>query len=456
MKSFKEYLLESKARFIRKNKNLTKDQQEEIVKFIDSNDKAAKVVNDEFGWMKNAINMTYDDYYGIMMRFKSGRKAQRKRPKVRCQKNIRGLTHEEDYLFLQTNSKYYCCYIPFFWETAQKFNTDKYIGECKGDWCVGSTLSKSEWVNHVLNNGEVPVYVVGGEGRKVVAMIQEGNRSVDIWDEDNDTPNAVLDNFDAKKILLDSKKKKLYDMIRNDIYAKDEDNNGKEIGEQRKSLHDEIKSIAQEVYDNYKKYKKDVKDYMKKAIDYYKNKKSDKKGILLHYEIRRDEATKAFNSTNNDFDTAKFEGQLYTRVELIGIVAKLQQSVDHMYIEVDNDAVDDATMIEDLENILDDDVPYDEEDHGTIESEVEDLEMDKVFTDHNHFPEWDVYDEYHNELYLNDDNYGLFLNQAIEHGGDFQKFKEYAIDFITDFAGRSNDVTDEEVYQIFEDSAMYA
>lgn len=219
MKSFLDLLTEAKDRFIKKNKNLTKDQQEELIAFFRSNNKAEKDVEKEYGWQRGSSSMTYDDFVEIMNRYKGGRKALAKSKKVKCPDNLKGLTKNKDYVHLKIRHPEYCAYIPLSHDTAQKFNGDKVIGTCSGPWCIGHSSMSKYYKLYTKRNGRVPVYIVG-RGSKWVVMIDKNNSSMEIWDVTNDHGSKMIPGFNARKELIDSKKAKLYDQVRDEFLQK--------------------------------------------------------------------------------------------------------------------------------------------------------------------------------------------------------------------------------------------
>lgn len=219
MKSFVEILTEAKDRFIKKNRNLSKEQQEELIAFFRSNNRAEKDVEDEYGWQKGSLSMTYDQFVGIMNRYKGGRKALAKTKKVKCPDNLKGLKKNVDYVHLRIKHPEYCAYIPLSHDTAQKFNGDKIIGTCSGPWCVGHSSSSQYYRMYTKRKGRVPVYIVG-RGSKWVVMIDQNNKDMEIWDVANDHGSKMIPGFNARKELVDSKKAKLYDQVRDEFLQK--------------------------------------------------------------------------------------------------------------------------------------------------------------------------------------------------------------------------------------------
>lgn len=201
-------LLENKDRFIDKNVNLSNTQKKEMKKFFRSNRQAEKKVN----WQQSKT-MSYDEFLDVKLMFRSGRKSTKN---MRCHtKNIKGLKNGVDYINIKMKTKEFCAYIPLSYETAQKFNRNDYIGTCSGDWCIGSTIADYEWKSHVILKKEVPIYVVNATNKWVV-MIQKGNNSFDVWDEDNSNRDSFID-LDVKKHLMTSKLKSLYNEARDII-----------------------------------------------------------------------------------------------------------------------------------------------------------------------------------------------------------------------------------------------
>ena len=209
MKSFVEYLIENKDRFIKKNKNLTDNQKDEIIKYFRKNRQAEKKID----WNKSG-NMTISDFEDIMMQSKMGRKK-----KVKCASiKIKGLTEEKDYINLRMKTKDFCAFIPLTFEAAQKFNTRE-LGMCSGPWCIGHSDDAYSWNNEVIEQKQVPVYVINTNSKWVV-MIQEGNRDYDVWSIENSPTKTKqgIPGFSIRKELLNNKQKTMYDEIREDYY----------------------------------------------------------------------------------------------------------------------------------------------------------------------------------------------------------------------------------------------
>lgn len=213
MQSFKTHLInEDKSRFVQKNPHLTDMQKQEIIDFIKKNNQADGKLD-----ANKATTMTYDEYQSFMGQWQSGRKV------VLKHVPIAHLKEGEDYIRVKLHTKEYLAYIPLSYATAKIFNT-KDLGVCQGEWCVGHSSTSAYWDDHIVNSGEVPVYVINKESKWIV-MIQRENDSFDIWDLDNlrPQPHDSIPNFNVKKELISPELSKLYDEIRTDHYDTETD-----------------------------------------------------------------------------------------------------------------------------------------------------------------------------------------------------------------------------------------
>jgi cell division protein FtsB len=261
-------------RFLKKNKNLSKEQREKINKYFTVTNRQA--VNDfiaKYGqWDTKAVrNLTYNDFYDFMTQYKSGIKANKK---INC-KSIRVPGKPgEDYIRVIMPTKDFCAFIPLNYETAKYMNTRKF-GVCSGPWCIGHSETSYHWNDEVIDNKQVPVYVLNKFGKWVI-MIQEDNNSWDVWDVDND-PNKThiqIPGFDVKKNLLSSKQKRMYDEIRDEFYSDyEEEEIPESVIDSYNSLvadieaaHTDYQNAQEEFYDTNYRIKRETKRKYEREI----------------------------------------------------------------------------------------------------------------------------------------------------------------------------------------------
>ena len=450
MKTFIQYLTEAKDRFINKNRNLSKEQKKELIDFFKTNRQAESDID----WNKSH-KYSYDQFFDIMAKYRSGR---RKVKKFKCQDKLKGLTKDQDYVHVRMKTKEYCAYIPLSHDTAQKFNTDRVIGTCQGSWCVGHSSTKDYWTQYVLRDHQVPIYIVD-QSNKWIVMIDGDNRSYDVWDLNNDTPNAKIPDFDVKKELLSSKQQKLYDEIRNDIFAHDDD--GMEhVDKEKKQLFKDIKDNAETVFQNYKDFKEEWDTYIKDLLEFWLAKKEDYTTTIQSLNARIQRVTAAIEKTSNDFDTAKVEGQLYTRVELRIFKDRLESGWEEVEENWEDDMFEGA--METLEEVQNASCPLDEDEYENIMDDVEDYDLSEFGL---RDPDWDdVYDESYHKIDI--DDYPEYMNYC--HGNHYMssigEFQDETNQFIKEahidpksgtYRMRTKPIDNEEIYEIFESNDMY-
>lgn len=452
MKTFIKYLIESKDRFIKSNKNLTRDQQKELIKFFNTNRQAEKKVN----WQKSK-DMTYDDFLVIKMSFKSGRKSP---GKMKCQnKSIKGLKNGKDYINVRMKTKEFCAYIPLSYDTAQKFNRDDYIGVCSGDWCIGSSTTKDYWSNYMLRHKQVPIYVVNNE-KKWVVMIDDGNLGYEIWDLINDKPKSKIPNFDVKRELLSLKQKVLYNEVRDEVYANDEDSM-KAVNDAKDKLVMDIKDNAEAVLENYRDFSTEWVVYVQDLIEYWEALELDMKNIYLEYQKRLDNVNHALGKTKGDFDMATFEDQLYTRIELFEYKVKLHKAV--VLAQENYDEHDYEEAINAIRYIQNHGTPLDEDEYEDYMNVLEDYDLAdfKLIV-----PEWkEIYNEDYHGIDVSGSRYeDYFSHIHNEWGSDVYSFVNAINEFIeysyhdpstAKMIARKGRISEDEIYQIFEAHDMY-
>jgi uncharacterized protein YjbI with pentapeptide repeats len=121
-----------------------------------------------------------------------------------------------DYWPIRLKNKGFIANIPLNWETAQFMNSCEY-GNLNVNYCIGWKKHNNYWKIEILYEKQVPVYVVDGF-KKWVVMVQDDNKSFEIWDKLNSRDTSAknkesIEGFSVKKELI-SGKSSLYDDIR--------------------------------------------------------------------------------------------------------------------------------------------------------------------------------------------------------------------------------------------------
>ena len=322
MKTFKEYLYEANyMKYLKRNKNLTNDQRKEINTYFS---KINTQAGSKIDWQSRKIrDWTYDDFMDLKLKYKSGIKSS---DKINCRKIKVPGKEGEDYIRLILKQNDFCAFIPLNHETAQFMNTKKF-GGCQGEWCIGDTRTGVNWNDHVIHNGEVPVYVFNKYSKWVV-MIQEGNKTYDVWNIDNDPTKTYegIPGFSIRKNLLTPKLKRLYDEARIMMEEGNEDIEPPE-----------------EAVDDYNRLVSDIEDareeYEKLSLDYYEENKNIKKDTLEKYERILDDLKKELKNSTEEDEKIEIEEQIDDIIDDIERIENMD--ISEMYYEDDIDWTDD-------------------------------------------------------------------------------------------------------------------
>jgi hypothetical protein len=212
MKSLKNYLFEANIlRFLRKNKNLTSKQAEEINKFFESIPQIASEFANEYDWQSEKVrNMTYDDFWDYIMSTIPGRKKYVKKIKVKGKEG-------KDYMNVIIKNKNYVAHIPLNQKTAQYMNSCDY-GTIHVNYCIGWNSTKYHWNRYIYEELLLPIYIVNGI-KKWVVMLDDNNNIHSVWDKFNNenvytTNKEPIPDFSLKKELFTPQNKKIYEESR--------------------------------------------------------------------------------------------------------------------------------------------------------------------------------------------------------------------------------------------------
>jgi len=214
MKSFINFLLEADySRFLKKNKNLTKNQIELINDFFKRNRHAAKDFEKFFGWQVMSDKLTYDDF----MKFMDEYGASKNIVKLITLKGRKG----KDYWPVDLKNDSVMAVIPLNHEMATFLNSNKY-GSRLVNYCIGYEDDVEYWTSIVIKKAKVPVYITNGK-EKWVVMILEDNKKYEVWDKFNNCNVALhspepIPGLSIKNDLLTPKLGRLYDKIRREFF----------------------------------------------------------------------------------------------------------------------------------------------------------------------------------------------------------------------------------------------
>ncbi|MCK9544370.1 MAG: hypothetical protein M0R03_20315, partial [Novosphingobium sp.] len=158
MKLLKEYkkLLEKKDHIIKRLRNLTDEQKNELINFFNKKPNLESKID----W--NNKDLTFDDFKEIMNTSKTERKKSVKNV------GISGLVLGEDYLDFPTPNKNFTAYIPLNYE-ASKLIASKDIGYCEGKWCTAYQKTDKHWNEYVVQKEIVLIYIIGKNTKYALA-----------------------------------------------------------------------------------------------------------------------------------------------------------------------------------------------------------------------------------------------------------------------------------------------
>lgn len=218
---FMDFINEDKSRFVKKNRNLNRYQQDDFIDWLrDHTHAETKYLRKNKNNPKVFTNMTWDEAQSLMAT--ETKTSKKKAAKALRHKGISGLKEKDDYIHVKTRNKMFLVYIPLHAEAA-KVIMSVHIGDCWHEGCIGSSNAEFHYSEESIKTGKVPVIVIGN-GAKYAVMIDRSNSSWDIWYRKNFVHDVRHDegipNFSIKKELLTSKLKDLYDDIRENTWMR--------------------------------------------------------------------------------------------------------------------------------------------------------------------------------------------------------------------------------------------
>ena len=226
MRSFKYYLTEDKSRFIKKNKNLSRDQKRTIIDFFDKNEQAVKRNHKtKIDWNKSS-DMKWNDFEKIMTIIKNSPSALKAKARKLRHKGITGLKEGVDYVTVKTKNKSFLCYIPLHYKANQVIFS-AHIGGVVHDGCIGSSSAQQYYKSEAVRKSYVPIVVIGAS--KDTVMVKRDNKSWELWDSCNNRNSngsrpfvnkELIPGFNIKKELMTNKLAGLYDWVRGEIWGK--------------------------------------------------------------------------------------------------------------------------------------------------------------------------------------------------------------------------------------------
>jgi hypothetical protein len=221
MKSFKEYLLEKKDHIIRRLKNLTDDEKQQVIDFFARKPNLENQIN----WQDS--NLTFDDFKDVMDVTKTERKRQVRKL------GLGGLKSGKDYIEVDLGDSDWRGFIPLHWEASKLLASTK-IGGVESKVCIAYQKDMSHWVRYLYNDYLIPIYLIDpAEDEKWTLMVSDIRGFDSIWNKKDKSFNVnkfekVLDtDFNsfyrknlntikkARKLLDDSESNWLDDEIKN-------------------------------------------------------------------------------------------------------------------------------------------------------------------------------------------------------------------------------------------------
>ena len=162
MKSFKEYLLEKKDHIIRRLKNLTDDEKQQVIDFFARKPNLENQIN----WQNR--DLTFDDFQQVMDVTKTERKRQVKKL------GLGGLKSGKDYLEIEVPENFPGRgFIPLHWEASKLLASAK-IGGVEGEWCTAYQKDKSYWGRYIHEDYEILIYFIMDDNRTKYAFLLDG------------------------------------------------------------------------------------------------------------------------------------------------------------------------------------------------------------------------------------------------------------------------------------------
>jgi len=171
------FLVEKKDHLIKKIKNLTDDQKNELINFFNKNPH----IENKIDW-SNTNTLTYDDFKPLFdIRSKT------KMIKSVKEKGISGLEEGKDYINFPISKG--VAYIPLNYE-ASKLIASKRIGSCEGKWCTAYQKSKRYWAKYVFQKKVILIYILLDDTKYAVAVYPD-NKNLKIFDAEDNAVDSI-------------------------------------------------------------------------------------------------------------------------------------------------------------------------------------------------------------------------------------------------------------------------
>jgi hypothetical protein len=208
MKSFKEYLLEKKDHIIRRLKNLTDDEKQQVIDFFARKPNLENQIN----WQNR--DLTFDDFQQVMDVTKTERKRQVKKL------GLGGLKSGKDYIEVDLGDSDWRGFIPLHWEASKLLASTK-IGGVEAKVCIAYQKDIEHWVRNLYEDYLIPIYLIDpAEDEKWTLMVDDEGGFNSIWNKKDDSFNVnkfeeALDtdfnNFYRKNLNTIKKARKILD-----------------------------------------------------------------------------------------------------------------------------------------------------------------------------------------------------------------------------------------------------
>ncbi|RLA64629.1 MAG: hypothetical protein DRQ78_05930 [Epsilonproteobacteria bacterium] len=373
MKSFKKYLAEADyTRFLKKNKNLTDDQRDEINKYYAKKNPQA---GSSFDWQSKKLRrMTYQEFENDMLRYASGFQLKASKFKIQGKKGT-------DYWPIKLKSKMYLANIPLNQETATYMNSCKY-GKLQVDYCIGWGDDVAYWNDHVIEEQHVPVYIIDGR-RKWVVMILPDNKHYEVWDKLNNRDVSIgnpepIPNFSIKKELLGSRMGKLYDEIREDFYEDEAEAKEIDIDDAETdydSIIEDIDEVASQMnadqeYFDQESYaiKSETEAYYDSEIEEKEEEEQSLRNEIDAIDDEIDELTDVQGEFEDDdeLESVNYDGEEYSEDEIESRITNLGYDKDELEEKI-SEVEGEINSLTHIRDQIDEIVSYEMDAHDEID-----------------------------------------------------------------------------------------
>lgn len=181
-------LLEKKDHLIKRLRNLTDEQKQEVIDFF----RKKPNLENRIDW--NRRDLTYEDFLEVMDVERNMTKSQRRR--LVKSSGIRGLRKDRDYIPLEAPEGV-DAYIPLNYE-ASKLIACKDVGSGVGAWCTAWQRSAEHW-DEFTDQNDVMIYILYPNTKEAIRYSRSSNSVMEIRDGGNNS----IEETDIHRTILD-------------------------------------------------------------------------------------------------------------------------------------------------------------------------------------------------------------------------------------------------------------